>query len=271
MITITDKEFQQLAAFIKENYGIHLKDEKKTLVMGRLHNVLAGKGFLNFSNYYHYLVTDKSGEAISTLMNKISTNHTFFMREADHFHYFKDHVLPYLAETVRNKDLRIWSAGCSSGEEPYTLAMLIDEYFGMEKSRWDAKILATDISSRVLEEAAKGIYHNEEISTLPAGMRLSYFKRYDNDHAEIIDKIKKEVIFRRFNLMEQNFPFKRKFHVIFCRNVMIYFDNQTKRELVGKFYNYLENGGYLFIGHSESISRGETKLKYVLPAIYRKI
>ena len=271
MITITDKEFHQLTVFIKENYGINLKEEKKTLVTGRLQTVLATKGFQDFSEYYDYVVSDKTGEAISTLINKITTNHTFFMRESDHFYYLKDHVLPYLTDTVKDRDLRIWSAGCSSGEEPYTLAMLMDEYFGNEKSKWDSKVLATDISSKVLDEAAKGVYPNEEISTLPANMRLSYFKRYDNDNSVMIDKIRNEVIFRRFNLMEQVFPFKRKFHVIFCRNVMIYFDSRTKRELVGKFYDHLEYGGYLFIGHSESISREDSKLKYVLPAIYRKI
>lgn len=271
MITITDKEFHQLAAFIKENYGINLKEEKKALVTGRLQNVLAIKGFHDFSEYYDYIVSDKTGEAISTLINKISTNHTFFMREADHFNYFKDYVLPYLVNTVKDRDLRIWSAGCSSGEEPYTLAMIMNEFFGSSKSNWDSKVLATDISSKVLEEASKGVYHNEEISTLPANMRLSYFKPHDHENSVIIDRIRNEVLFRRFNLMEPTFPFKRKFHVIFCRNVMIYFDNRTKKELVGKFYDQLEFGGYLFIGHSESINREDTKLKYVLPAIYRKI
>ncbi len=270
MITITDKEFEQLAGFIKENYGIHLKQEKKTLLTGRLQNVLLMKGFRDFAEYYEYVISDKTGEALSTLVNKISTNHTFFMREVDHFYYFRDQVLPYLAETVKDRDLRIWSAGCSSGEEPYTLAMLMDEYFGKEKSKWDSKVLATDISSKVLEEAAKGIYQNEEISTLPINLRLAYFKQQDSDNSVIIDKIRNEVIFRRFNLMEAVFPFKRKFHVIFCRNVMIYFDHMTKKELVGKFYDHLEPGGFLFIGHSESISREDTKLSYVMPAIYRK-
>jgi len=270
VFTITDKEFKQLAAYIKANYGIHLKDEKRTLVTGRLHNVLIQNNFSNFSEYYKHIISDKTGEAAAMLINKITTNHTFFMREANHFFYFRDKVLPYLTSMVKEKDLRIWSAGCSSGEEPYTLAMVIDEFLGNEKMWWDAKVLATDISSKVLEEAHKGIYSSEEIATIPSQWKLSYFKKYDSENYILVDKIRNEVIYRKFNLMDGTFPFKRKFHVIFCRNVMIYFDAQTKCELVNKFYESMEYGGYLFIGHSESLNREETKFKYIMPALYRK-
>lgn len=267
---ITDKEFNQLATYIKANYGIHLKEEKRALVTGRLHNVLVQNNFRNFSEYYEYVLSDKTGEAAATLINKITTNHTFFMREADHFYYFRDKVLPYLINISRDKDLRIWSAGCSSGEEPYTLAMLIDEFLGKEKMLWDTKILATDISSKVLEKAKKGVYRDEELVALPYCWKLSYFKKYDNENSVIVDRIRNEVIYRKFNLMDEKFPFKRKFHVIFCRNVMIYFDAQTKHELVNKFYESMEYGGFLFIGHSESLNREKTKYKYVMPAVYRK-
>jgi len=270
MLTITKQEFDQLAAYIKAHYGITLKEEKRALIIGRLSGVLLENNFRSFSDYYHYVISDKSGEAAATLVNRITTNHTYFMREPEHFRFFKDKVLPYLATTVKDNDLRIWSAGCSSGEEPYTLAMLIDEYFGQEKANWDTKILATDISSKVLEKAKKGIYRNEEIAPLPAVWRLNYFKKLDSDRSVLVDKIRNEVIFRKFNLMEDVFPFKRKFHVIFCRNVMIYFDAETKRKLVNKFYDHLEQGGYLFIGHSESLTREKTNFKYVLPAVYRK-
>lgn len=270
MITITDKEFKQLTAYIKANYGINLKEEKQALVTGRLQNVLIQNGFNDFSQYYDYILLDKTGNAVTTLINKITTNHTFFMREEEHFYFFRDNVLPYLTNKVKNKDLRIWSAGCSSGEEPYTLKMIIDEYLGKDKVRWDAKILATDISSKVLEAATKGVYSNDRLVSLPAGWRLNYFKNIDNENSALIDNIRNEVIYRKFNLMEQVFPFKHKFHVIFCRNVMIYFDNETRRNLVNKFYDALEYGGYLFIGHSESISRDETKFTYITPAVYRK-
>lgn len=270
VITISDKEFRQLAGYIKENYGINLKEEKKTLLMGRLHNVLLEKNFENFSEYFNYLLTDKAGEAIDTLINKITTNHTFFMRETDHFEYFKNVVLPYLVNTKKDKDLRIWSAGCSSGEEAYTLAMIVHEFFGIEKNGWDTKILATDISDNVLNTAIKGVYSNERIASLPAQWKLNYFKKLDNEKSVLGDKIRNEVIFRKFNLMTPAFPFKRKFDVIFCRNVMIYFDHLTKVELVKRFYNGSEAGGYLFIGHAEALNRGETEYRYLKPAIYRR-
>lgn len=270
-LKITDSEFNQLAAYIKANYGISLKEEKRALVTGRLHNVLAQNGFRSFSEYYDYIIEDKTGNAASMLINKISTNHTFFMREADHFKYFKENALPFFAKKAKGKDLRIWSAGCSTGEEPYTLAMVIDEFFGPAKSGWDTKILATDISSKVLDTAIKGVYKNDGVELLPSHWRLNYFKYFDDESSILIDRIKDEVIFRKFNLMDEVFPFKRKFHVIFCRNVMIYFDNQTKWRLINKFYDLLENGGYLFIGHSESINRETTKFKYIMPAVYRKM
>lgn len=270
MINITDKEFKELSRYIKENYGINLKPEKQSLVNTRLNCVLAQKNFESFTDYYQYLTTDKTGEALSTLIDKITTNHTFFMRESDHFIYFRDKVLPYLGQTIKDGNLRIWCAGCSSGEESYTLAMLIDEYVKLNNKQWDRRILATDISSKVLDTAVKGIYDNESISTLPGSMRLNYFKKVDSQKSSVVESIKNQVIYRRFNLMEDVFPFKKKFHVIFCRNVMIYFDNITKINLVNKFYDLTESGGYLFIGHSESLMRDETKYKYNMPAVYRK-
>lgn len=267
---ITDVEFKQLTKYIKDNYGINLKEEKRTLVIGRLHNVLIQNGFSSFSQYFDHIVSDKTGNAVVTMINKITTNYTYFMREADHFYFFRDKVLPYFSGTIRNKDLRIWSTGCSSGEEPYTLAIIIDEFFGKEKMLWDTKILATDISCKMLEKAKEGIYEDGRIENLPANWRLNYFKQLENKRSIVIDRIRNEVIYRKFNLMEEVFPFKKKFHVIFCRNVMIYFDTQTKNELLNKFYNLLEPGGYLFIGHSESVNREKTKFSYVMPAVYRK-
>jgi chemotaxis protein methyltransferase CheR len=270
MVAITDKEFKEIAEYIKNNYGIHLKEEKKTLVTGRLHNVLLESNCRNFTEYFKLLQGDKTGKAATNLINKITTNHTFFMREVEHFNYFRDKILPCLEKTVRDKDLRVWSAGCSSGEEPTTLAMIINDYFGKEKVWWDTKVLATDISDRILERAKSGQYSNEQLASLPMNWKTNYFKRINNENGVLIDKIRNEIIYRKFNLMEDTFPFKKKFHVIFCRNVMIYFDNKTKAELVDKFYKLTEPGGYLFIGHSESLNREGTRYKYVMPAVYRK-
>ena len=264
------KEYDYLTQYIKANYGINLKEEKQQMVAGRLQKVLQEHGFTNFTEYNNYIMKDKTGKAAAILINHITTNHTFFMREAEHFNYFRETVLPYLHNTVKDKDLRIWCAGCSTGEEPYTLAMLIDEYLGQEKKFWDSKILATDLSSRVLEKASKGEYNNDEMANLPKPWRINYVKPINKEKSIIVNKIKNEVIFRKFNLMEPKFPFKRKLHAIFCRNVMIYFDTATRNELINKFYDSLEYGGYLFIGHSETINRDETKFKYIKPAVYRK-
>lgn len=269
-LIITDKEFNQLTEYIETNYGIHLKAEKKTLLVGRLQHILQEKNMSNFTDYYQYLISDKTKQASTTLINKITTNHTFFMREVDHFNFFRDHVLTYIKETVPDKDLRIWSAGCSSGEEPYALSMIINDFFGEEKMGWDTSLLATDISLNVLEKASKGQYASNQIEAIPQSWKQNYFKKVNDHLFEVRDIIRKEVLFRRFNLMEKVFPFKRKFHVIFCRNVMIYFDNKTKMDLIHRFYDYTEPGGYLFIGHSESINREGTKYKYIMPAVYRK-
>lgn len=270
MLTITDKEFTQLAAYIKINYGIHLPAHKKTLVVGRLQNLLMKDKLSSFSEYYEQVVNDKTGKAASVLVNLITTNHTFFMRESAHFIYFKERVLPYLSRVVRDRDLRIWSAGCSSGEEAYTVAMFLDEYFGDGKKLWDAKVLATDISTKVLETAQAGIYSNEALLALPKQWQANYFEKIDDHSSRVIDGIRQEIVFRKFNLINPLFPFKKKFHVIFCRNVMIYFDAQTKNALINAFYTLLENGGYLFVGHSESVNRERSKFQYVMPAVYRK-
>lgn len=270
MGTITDREFADLVEYIRRNYGINLA-QKRSLVLGRLYNYIAQSGFDNFSEYFEYVVGDPTGKAGTVLVNKLTTNHTYFMREPLHFEFLERVALPQFAKALTaERDLRVWSAGCSTGEEPYTLAMVIDSFFGPEKSSWDTKILATDISTASLDLARKAVYSGSQLDGLPGGWRLRYFSKLDAEHSVVRDGIRREVIFRRFNLMNGVFPFKKKFHLIFCRNVMIYFDAEVKRELVNRFYNSLEPGGYLLIGHSESISRHESRFGFVAPAIYKK-
>lgn len=271
MPEMTEAEYHKLAALIYKVSGISLKDSKQALLTSRLSGVLAQSGRKNFTEYYNSLIADTSGASVAALVDRITTNHTYFMREPAHFYLFRDTVLPYLQKTVADRDLRIWSAACSSGEEPYTLAMILDEFFDINKSRWDCKVLATDLSEKVLREGMQGIYSKERIEPLPALWKQKYLKRLPDGRYEIIDRIKQEVIFRRFNLIDAVYPFKRKFHVIFCRNVMIYFDAETRNAVVQKMYEMTEPGGYLFIGHSEAIDRTKSNYKYVLPAVYRKI
>lgn len=270
MINMSTREFKQLAEYIEAHYGIHLKSEKQTLLMGRLNKVLTDMGFDSFSQYFDYILKDSCGEGIITLVDKITTNHTFFMRENEHFSYLQQNVLPNLVHGIKDKDLRIWCAACSTGEEAYTLAMILDDYFEKEKNMWDTKVLATDISSQVLGIAKQGIYSNDKINPIPVHWRQNYFEKIDKDNSRVIDRIKAEVVYRKFNLMEPAFPFKKKFHIIFCRNVMIYFNSKTKDALIEKFYEQLEDGGYLFIGHSETVNRNNSRFQYICPAVYRK-
>jgi chemotaxis protein methyltransferase CheR len=271
MEIISDKEFQLLAELIHAYSGIHLKAEKKTLMTGRLNSFLKELNLTTFMDFYNYAKNDKSGVTISKLIDKMTTNHTFFMREKQHFDFFRDQVIPYLKNNVYNKDLRIWCAASSSGEEPYTLAMILHDALGKEMPAWDKKLLATDISVDVLEQAKKGIYPQDRLADIPRMWKMQYFEDAGDNRFQVKDFIKKQVIYRRLNLLEPVFPFKKKLHVIFCRNVMIYFDNPTKEALVEKFYDLLEPGGYLFIGHSESIDRNKSRFKYIRPAVYRKL
>jgi chemotaxis protein methyltransferase CheR len=235
-----------------------------------LRSTLTENGFDNFTQYFEFLTSGKSKEAITRFIDKVTTNHTFFMREVDHFDYLKNTVLPYIEETWGNqRDLRLWCSACSSGEESNTLQMIIQDYF--KGKNWNTMILATDISTQVLDKAVFSVYPNESLASVPERWRKEYFKRYDDEYSQVVDDIKKQIIYRKFNMMEKQFPFKKKFQVIFSRNVMIYFDNKTRDEVVQKFYDNTEEGGYLFIGHSESLNHTSTKYKYVMPAVYRQL
>ena len=269
--SISDKEFELIRDYIKSRYGINLGEEKKSLIYSRLRSVLVEKGFEDFTEYYNYLIKDKTGQAAIVFIDRMTTNHTFFMREVEHFYYFRDTVLPYLKENVTNGDLRVWCAGCSSGEESYTLEMLMTDFFKGSNKGWNTELLATDISTTILSKAMRGIYTNQQIEPLDENWKKNYFKKYDDNNVIVDDMIKRNVTYRKFNLMETKFPFRKKFHVIFCRNVMIYFDNATREALVNRFYDCSEEGAYLFIGHSESLNNTNTKYKYVMPAVYRKM
>ena len=271
LISITPKEFQNIRTLVYKNVGINLTDQKQSLVASRLQKILREYGFTNFKQYYDYVISDTTGQALSTLVNRISTNHTFFYRENDHFKYLSQRVLPELAMRLKSeKNLRIWCAGCSSGEEPYTLAMLLLEYFGKDMLFWKVGILATDISTNVLETAKRGKYDEENIRHLPPEFVEKYFTRIGNDSWQVRDNLKKVVLFKRLNLLRESYPFKGTFNIIFCRNVMIYFDKVTREGLIQRFYRYTEPGGYLFTGHSESIGRGKRLFRYLQPAVYVK-
>lgn len=268
MIYLTDQEFQAITAYIKENYGVNLT-KKRPLIEGRLSNYIAGLGYDNYMDYFEFAKSDKIGDEMVNLINKLTTNHTYFLRENEHFDFYKDTVLPWVDKSLKVKDLRIWSAGCSSGQEPYTLSMITQDYLGAESSLWDHTILASDISDKVLTTAKAGIYSREEFSDVPQQWVKKYFVPKGEHYYTVSEAMRKSVAFRNFNLLSP-FNFKKPFHTIFCRNVMIYFDIPTKNQVIDKFYDALLPGGYFMIGHSESLSSCKHNFKYIKPSIYQK-
>lgn len=270
MKPLTDTEFKLFADYLYEYAGIKLTLQKKNLLITRLAQMIEKQGYSSFKAYFEHMKSDKTGKTLSEFINKISTNHTYFYREEDHFTYLEQVVLPEIVEKYgKQKDLRIWSAGCSNGSEPYTLTMLLNDYFDKDMQAWDAKILATDISEKVLDMAVKGIYKNSDIERIPPLWKIKYFSKVNLETFQVRDEIRGNVIFRRLNLLS-DFPFKKPFHIIFCRNVMIYFDEPTKNKIIQKFYHLLVPGGYLFIGHSETIDRSASDFIYVKPSVYRR-
>ncbi len=266
---ITNQEFHQITQFVKHNYGVDLT-EKRALVEGRLSNHLEKNGFRTYSEYMKLVIGNPFGEEASGLVNLLTTNHTFFLREAKHFNFLREAALPELIRRERSsRDLGIWSAASSSGEEAYTIAMVLRDTFRTEREKWDTTILATDISQRALSAARTGIFNSEQVSNLPKSWLGNYFNKIGEEQYELCSEIKKQVIFRYFNLME-TFPFRRKFHIVFLRNVMIYFDEETKAQLLNKVYDVMEPGGFLFIGTTEIIDKSRSAFVYLQPSIYRK-
>lgn len=267
---MTEQEFVRIYRYLKNRYGVDMS-RKKEIVQGRMENYLHNGGWSNYNEYMNAVEADMTGNLEKELVNLLTTNHTFFMREFEHFEFLKQVVLPWLKKKEeRNKDLCIWCGASSTGEEPYMTAMLMKDFFGLEHSSWDTKILATDISTEVLQQAVAGVYSKEQVAAIPEQWKRRFFKvSADGERYEVTKEIKNEVIFRKFNLMDP-FPFKRKMHVVFLRNVMIYFDNDTKKRLIQKVYDVMEPGGYLFIGRTETLDRSSTPFQLIQPSIFRK-
>ena len=268
-MNIEDRDFNRLRAYMGDNFGINL-EKKRVLIEGRLSNTILADGFDNFHDYLEDIFADKTGTKINTLITKLTTNYTYFMREEGHYNFLEKVALPEWTKKIRDYDLRVWSAGCSSGEEAYTIAIILDEFFGTAKKTWDTTVLATDISTRVLNIASKGIYPETSLERLSTVVRSKYFAKVSEGQWKVSDNLAKEIVFNQFNLMDSFSRFRKKFHIIFCRNVMIYFDNPTKASLARKFYDALEVGGYLFVGFSETLQGLNSGFEQVSPAIYRK-
>ncbi|MGO5053690.1 CheR family methyltransferase [Lachnospiraceae bacterium LCP25S3_G4] len=269
MLEISQKDFVRLITFVKTNYGIDLS-KKRQLITARLSNTIVAMGFKDFTEYIDYILSGKHPKDLESMLNKLTTNYTYFMREKAHFEFFQNTILKQLEQKKKDRVLSIWSAGCSSGQEPYTISMILKEALGSQANQWDTRVLATDISQNALKAAANALYDEESLKELPPGWKKKYFKQTSEPGIyTVTPEIKSNVIYRTFNLMDP-IKFRLKFDVIFCRNVMIYFDQDTKDALIQRFYDATNPGGYLLIGHAESLNKQKTPYQYLMPATYRK-
>ncbi|MBN1930362.1 MAG: protein-glutamate O-methyltransferase [Desulfobacterales bacterium] len=270
-LELSDREFTSFRELVYQKCGIHLHNGKKELVRARLGKRLRQTEFKSFKQYYKFLIHNDTGEELIEMLNAISTNQTSFFRESGHFDFLTKECLPSYHKIGNLSDLKIWSAGCSSGEEPYSIAICLLEQLEIN-APWKIKILSTDISTRVLETARSGIYHQSRIDNIPKYILKKYFQcgrgKWEK-YFRLKSVIRNIVEFERLNLMEP-FIFKVKFNIIFCRNVMIYFDKITQQSLISKFFDSLAEGGYLFIGHSESLMGIKHDFQYVKPTVYLK-
>lgn len=265
---LTAREFEDFRKLAYDKFGLDLRDGKQTLVSARLGKKIRELNFGSFQEYYQHVLGDRTGEALITLIDALTTNHTSFFRESAHFDFLRQTILPNLRQRER---ISIWSAACSTGEEPYTIAFsLMDELGDAAIAR--IHILATDISTKVLATAKAAAYPASRFEGIPAHQLRRYVLRGEQrfkDWYRVKPEVRAAVDFRRLNLIE-SFSQVGTFPVIFCRNVMIYFDKRTQEDLVNRLAACLEPGGYLLIGHAESLNGVEHPLEYVRPAIYRR-
>jgi chemotaxis protein methyltransferase CheR len=265
-VELTAAQFEWISQTVYQRSGINLQVGKENLVKARLMKQLRRLGLNSFDSYLEYIQNDSRGEELAVMVDALTTNKTSFFREPQHFDFLRTQVLPQLQQ----KRLRLWSAACSSGEEPYTIAMLLREELP-QVDTWDCRILATDISDRVLTKAREAVYEADAVKDIPYAFASRYLTKICTkpDAYRISNNVQKLITFAKLNLMEP-WPMSGPFDVIFCRNVMIYFDKSTRKALVHRFWELLKAGGHLFVGHSESLTTSSREFRYVHPAVYVK-
>jgi len=267
----SDQDFEKIRKFVKEETGITLSDAKKNMVYGRLSRRLRALDIKSFNQYID-LVSGGESEEKGNFVNAITTNLTSFFREEHHFDYIKDTVIPEVLKNNSNtKKIRIWCAGCSTGEEPYSLSIALHESISDIES-WDIKILATDLDTNVLEHCRRGVYDIERISGLSHSRKATWFLKGKGDHSgsvKVDARLQSLITFKQLNLM-QAWPMKGQFDFMFCRNVVIYFDKPTQKILFDRYANLVKDNGYLFLGHSESLYNVCTRFQLLGNTIYQK-
>ncbi|TVM18419.1 chemotaxis protein CheR [Oceanidesulfovibrio indonesiensis] len=272
--SMSPKDFAKFSQFIYAEVGIKMPPSKKTMLEARLQKRLRYLNLKDYHTYCEYLFSSEGMEReLPHLIDVVTTNTTDFFREPKHFEFLSDNVLPLLDSRLnRRRPLAVWSAGCSIGMEPYTLAMVLSEY-AAKNSGFSFSILATDISTQALEKAVNAVYEEERVLPVPGPLKTRYLLRSKDRSrrlVRIVPELRKAVRFRRLNFME-DFSFRNPLDIIFCRNVIIYFDRPTQEVLFHKFCRCIAPGGFLFIGHSESLSGMDLPLKQVAPTIYQRI
>ncbi len=267
-VNLTDRQFDRISRMVQDLSGIHLHAKKKTLVQTRLAKRLRALGMAGFEEYLSLVESPRGSRELGAMIDALTTNKTSFFREETHFDFLRKTVVPGLT----NPRIRFWIAACSSGQEAVSAAIVLREALAAPDAR-DVRILATDISSRVLEKARRGVYTENEMEGLDTARRAAWFSPLDVRDGARRYRVKPQVAnmihYARLNLMDR-WPMKGPFDVIFCRNVMIYFERATQQRLIDRFWHYLGTGGYLFVGHSEGLSGITHRLKYVCPATYMK-
>jgi len=270
-----DADYEFIRGLVYNHSRINLGPNKKALVSARLGKRLRATKITSISDYCRYLQHQESEDELSHLIDAISTNYTFFFRETEHFDFLQKRVVPEMIKRSAGgkwESFNVWSAACATGEEPYSIAISLAEQFG-QNPKWPWRIEATDISHKVLQRARVGVYREEAISRISRDVLKKHFQKGFGPQAgnfRVKPHIQDGVTFRQLNLLDGLFPFAVPFHVIFCRNVMIYFDRATQEELVTKLMQRLVPGGYLFVGHSESLSGVNHAFETIKPAIYRR-
>lgn len=273
-IEMTDHDYAVISSYIEKNVGIRLSDGKKVMMQSRLATRLRALGLSSFEDYIQFVFNkDTSGQELIFMTNALTTNKTDFFREADHFETMNNIVLPDLI-AKGCKNIHIWSSASSSGEEPYTLAIVMSEYKrNHAKSFSDFDILGTDISTEVLDKAVNAVYTEDVAACIPLEMKKKYFlKSRDSDRhiVRIKPALRAKCSFQRLNLMDETWDVPPKFEIIFCRNVLIYFDKPTQEKIIRHLLQHLIPGGYLFLGHSETVFGMNLPLKTIGPTAYRK-
>lgn len=273
-IELTDQDFKTISSYIESSVGIRMPEAKKIMMQSRLVGRLKALGITSFSDYIDYAFhRDTSGNEIILLTDALTTNKTEFFRENDHFQFLANYVLPELAERGI-KTPNIWSAGCSSGEEVYTISIVLREFMRTHRNAFSSyHLFATDISTKVLDKAVNAVYDETTIDGIPLEQKKRYFlKSTDrtNPKVRVKPELRSCVSFRRLNFMDSVYNIRVQFNAIFCRNVLIYFDKPTQEAIISKLIRNLETGGFLFLGHSETILSMNLPLQTIAPTVYRK-